>query len=94
MCRKNNKIIHQNKDITEEKDIANTCIFNQYIWSIGKILVRQIRNTKTNNLNSVEYNLYQKCKESMFLHPVIETEVLKAIDSLQTNKAIGDLDNP
>ena len=30
----------------------------------------------------------------MFLHPVTETEVLKAIDSLQTNKAIGDFDIP
>ncbi len=30
----------------------------------------------------------------MFLHPVTETEVLKTIDSLQTNKAIGDLNIP
>ncbi len=42
------------------------------------------------------YSTYLKprSKESMFLHLVTETEVLKATDSLQTNKAIGDLDIP
>ncbi len=88
--RQIHKIIHQNKEITEDKCIANA--FNEYFCTVGQNLAQKFRNSQANYLNY----LAPRNKESMFLHPVTETEVLKAIDShsLQTNKAIGEFDIP
>ncbi len=82
------KIISDNNEITKDKDIANS--FNKFFCTVGQSLAKNIRNTKAN------YSTYlnPSSKDSMFLHPVTETEISKAIDSLQANKAVGDLDIP
>ncbi len=82
------KIISDNNEITKDKDIANS--FNNFFCTVGPSLAKNIRNTKT------KYSTYlnPSSKDSMFLHPVTEIEISKAIDSLQANKAVGDLDVP
>ncbi len=89
------KIIRQNKEITEDKCIANA--YNEYFCTAGQNLAQTFRKLIGSFRNSqANYSNYlvPRSNESMFLHPVTEIKVLKAIDSFQTNKAISDFDIP
>ncbi len=68
-----------------KKSLKTKCIgnaFNEYFCTVGQNLTQTFRNSQANYLNY----LAPRSKESMFLHPVTETEVLKAIDSIQKNR--------
>ena len=71
------KKVHDNKVITGDKDISDA--FNKYFCTIGKSLANKIPNV---NMKYTDF-MDESSTTSMFLLPATETEILKAISSLQ-----------
>lgn len=77
-----NVIEHNGELITDHTKITN--IFNNYFVSVGNNLSKDIPNK--NSPNDAE-NLIKSNKDSMFLTPITNDEILKLINNLNVNKS-------
>lgn len=88
---KNNniKIKVNNQTITDQQEIANA--FNEYFSTIGKNMAEKIVNENLKNplLIQEEINPQSQPVNSIFLHPVTETEIDKIIKELNNHSASG-----
>ena len=78
---KNIQIRHDDTVLTDPQEVA--CLFNSYFSSIAQ----QLNNTLPIKQNDV--HITTKQKNSIFLHPATETEVIGIIKSLKNKKSAG-----
>ena len=79
-----NKMIFDNKEISEPSEICNK--LNNYFCSIGTNLVQLLN--PGGNIDFMKYTPYSN-KNSMFCSPVTPDEIVKIIQRLPNNKAPG-----
>ena len=79
------KIITNNKEITDDKDIENA--LNDHFTKIGKNLVDKVRPERNHLFKNY---LTNPINESLFLRPTDNNEVLKEVNQLK-NKATIDI---
>ena len=78
-----NKIKHNGKLITENKEIAN--VVNNYFCEVGKNLAEEIPNRN----NDFRQFLPPRIQSTFYLSPVNQQDVLKEIKKLKPRKAAG-----
>ena len=84
------QIYHNNKTISNEKDIAN--VFNNFFTNIGTNLDSEI--PKTNIMKNPQTYLQNKVEQSLILTPTTPSEVTSIINSLDDSKSSGSCNVP
>ena len=82
------KIIFDNKEYSEPKDISNA--FNNYFSTIGQKLNSNFPNDNSDFKRYMKYNSVH----SIYMHPVDRCEVINEISKLDKNKSSGPDDIP
>ena len=93
-CKKNNNIQpltlnHNNQVITNLNEVVN--IFNDFFVNVGPDIANKIPPSKNSFLT---YLNHLNVNDSIYLYPTDPTEIVKIINSLNKNKALGPVSIP
>jgi len=85
----NYSVIHDNELVGDKHKVAE--IFNDFFGSVGNNMATAVSQENNNTLAILDdfpKNIFN-VKNSIFLHPVTETEIFKIINNLKNNSAPG-----